>query len=208
MLDLQDRLNVLEDPEWEKKNHLREAWISTGALVVEVESGNSNFVSPAFVRVWRSLMSEWLKHIPKDETLGDAAALFISTLYEERFWSKTQQATLDKYTDLPPLADAFVHMCAAGMFNAHLFERMMELWNMSWDDMFDLVVPEGVADVFTSSLPAEVQINSHWVFDWAMDTMDSSDTARPVVELLNTLEQAYVAEAARRGNAMFDPEGK
>ena len=157
MLKMQDRLNKLIDPNWieAQRPWLRAAWVESGELMDHVgwkwwkqQERNTVQAQIELVDIWHFMLSEWLGNSPKDEDVESAAALLIDTMYSPEKWLPEQEETLQRHTDLLVLIDGFAHLCAANIFNVKLFERMMQLLDMSWSDMYRMYVAKNVLNLF------------------------------------------------------------
>lgn len=157
MLKMQDQLNKLIDPNWieAQRPWLRAAWVESGELMDHVgwkwwkqQERNTVQAQIELVDIWHFMLSEWLGNSPKDEDVESAAALLIDTMYSPEKWLPEQEETLQRHTDLLVLIDGFAHLCAANIFNVKLFERMMQLLDMSWSDMYRMYVAKNVLNLF------------------------------------------------------------
>lgn len=157
MLKMQDQLNKLIDPNWVEAQRpwLRAAWVESGELMDHVgwkwwkqQERNTVQAQIELVDIWHFMLSEWLGNSPKDEDVESAAALLIDTMYSPEKWLPEQEETLQRHTDLLVLVDGFAHLCAANIFNVKLFERMMQLLDMSWSDMYRMYVAKNVLNLF------------------------------------------------------------
>lgn len=157
MLKMQDQLNKLIDPNWieAQRPWLRAAWVESGELMDHVgwkwwkqQERNTVQAQIELVDIWHFLLSEWLGNTPKDEDVESAAALLIDTMYSPEKWLPSQEEALQRHTDLLVLIDGFAHLCAANIFNVKLFERMMQLLDMSWSDMYRMYIAKNVLNLF------------------------------------------------------------
>lgn len=143
MLQTQDTLNAGNEPSWRANghNHMRDAWCWAASLSGELSSLPKMDKNPdafAFIDdIWNCLLNEWLVNIPEGDTIEDAAALFIDMMYTPEKWTPEQEATLQKHTDVLTLIDAFANLATAQVFNAKIFERIMELLNYSWAQLYE-----------------------------------------------------------------------
>lgn len=157
MLKMQDQLNKLIDPNWieAQRPWLRAAWVESGELMDHVgwkwwkqQERNTVQAQIELVDIWHFLLSEWLGNTPKDEDVESAAALLIDTMYSPEKWLPSQEEALQRHTDLLVLIDGFAHLCAANIFNVKLFERMMQMLDMSWSDMYRMYIAKNVLNLF------------------------------------------------------------
>lgn len=157
MLKMQDQLNRLIDPEWVQAKYpwLRAAWLESGELMEHVgwkwwkhQERNTVQAQIELVDIWHFMLSEWLGNTPKDEDVESAAALLIESMYAPEKWTPVQDEALQRHTDLHVMIDSFAHLCSANIFNVKIFERIMQLLNMSWSDMYRMYVAKNVLNIF------------------------------------------------------------
>lgn len=157
MMKMQDQLNRLINPEWVQAKYpwLRAAWVESGELMEHVgwkwwkqQECNTVQAQIELVDIWHFMLSEWLGNTPKDEDVESAAALLIESMYAPEKWTPAQDEALQRHTDLRIMIDSFAHLCSANVFNAKIFERMMQLLGMSWDDMYRMYIAKNVLNIF------------------------------------------------------------
>ena len=157
MLKLQDQLNTLINPNWVQAKYpwLRAAWVESAELMDHVgwkwwkkQEPNIPQAQIELVDIWHFMLSEWLGNTPKDEDAEASAALLIDSMYSPEKWSPESEAALQRHTDLHIMIDSFAHLCAANIFNAKIFERLMQLLGMSWADMHRMYVAKNVLNLF------------------------------------------------------------
>lgn len=214
MLRLQNDLNLLIDGDWKNKKHpyLRAAWIEAGEFVEHIgwkwwKSQHANLPQAdiELVDIWHFMLSEWLQNVPNDETIDDAAALLIDVMYSEEKGGANQVDKLQKYTDILQLTDAFVHLCSANVFNANIFERMLELTASNWDNLYKLYVSKNVLNIFRQTHGYK---DGTYIKVWngeednvILDRLFQQHADQTPEELLERLDFAYIAETVRLSNS-------
>lgn len=126
---------------------LRQAWVSSAYLTRAIVHKDHLEMRQTLADIWTALVGEWLANIPENETVESAATLFHASMYDSNYWSPEQDTMLQKHEDVLHLIDAFVNLCSASSFNAKIFERIMQLCGVSWDELYniymDMEAPDG-----------------------------------------------------------------
>lgn len=157
MMLLQHDLNVRVNPNYVKAGNvwMRAAWIETAEFMEHIgwkwwkrQEPNMPQARIELVDIWHFMLSEWLQNKQDDDTFDDCAAMLLQAMYDPDKWKPEQQAKLDAFTDVRLLADAFAHMCAANIFNAPVFARLMELSDLSWAELYRMFVMKNVLNTF------------------------------------------------------------
>lgn len=157
MMQLQTQLNEKINPDWVAAQYpwLRAAWLESGELLEHVgwkwwKKQEPNIVQAQIelVDIWHFMLSEWIAGIPKDEGLDDGAHLLLAMMYSPEKWTPEQETMLQRHTDVRLLIDSFVHLCSANIFNVKIFERIMQLLDLSWEQLYRMYVAKNVLNIF------------------------------------------------------------
>lgn len=138
MLKAKDESNTRESPLWRdgSPQFMRQAWLHAGLFLSNREAFGDQEAAQYLQDVWRFLLDEWLINAPEGESMEDVAGLFMEMMYAPEKWSPAQDAALQKHSDVGVLVDSFVHLASANVFNAKIFERILELVDYQWDAVY------------------------------------------------------------------------